>query len=273
MANFQDLNSREFDDEFANIRSLYNEAYVDDDYSGDESEDFLSDIARTASSVLTGGINAAANTGRRIASGVGTILGVNPTPVSTSGINRTSNLSATIQSPSGQRMPLSLPSNVATKQDIEILQKAVSKINGEIKAVADANNVNAKAMTKLTSEVQSVESRRLQAQKSTSVTLGKMGSALSKARNDLRKMREQNQMQMMLSMFMQPSYKVTLTTADIASIAQNNSVELEAKSSGDDNTFLMMAMMGGFGGNGGGSDSEDGGMNPMMMYLMADGAK
>ena len=83
---------------------------------------------------------------KKAVSSVGSILGVKSSPVSTAGIQSQSSLAGQLTTAGGKQVPIKLPSTVATKQDIQILQGAIQKINAEISKVA-STTTNTKTAT------------------------------------------------------------------------------------------------------------------------------
>ncbi|MBK7854434.1 MAG: hypothetical protein IPJ79_05565 [Bacteroidetes bacterium] len=267
MANYQNLN-QELEDE---IEILYNSTNDNDNYGSDDAE-FIDELLpvvnagiKAVNNIVGGGIQTAANTASRVARGVGTILGVNPTPASTAGIAGSSNLSGTINTSTGKQLPFRLPANIATKADVDIIRGAISKVNNEIKAVADANNVNAQALKKLTKEVDDIDKKHSTATKTQNTYIGKIGKAVDKLGKELKDTKQQAQMQMMMSMMMPNQIdKLTFESAPEAKVA----VPVLNTEMKDDNSMLMMMMA--MGGMGGSSDAGNNDMmnNPLMMMLM-----
>jgi hypothetical protein len=272
MANQYRLNEPEWDDE---AYSTYAE-YDDDENYGNDDESFLGGLfssgLNAAGSLLSGNPLGAV---KSIGSSIGSVLGVNPTPASTAGIQSRSNLSGQVQTAGGRQVPLKLPESVATKQDINILQGAIQKINGEIKKVAETTTTNGVALTKLSKEVKTVDDKHVSVSKKQNDLISKLGTGVNKLEKDFKILKSQEQMNMMLSMFLQPKLEsVTFATARDASGNPIHVVSDETKpfavktSKSTDNTLLllMMGMMGGEGSSGGGFG--DMGNNPLMMILM-----
>ena len=245
-----------------------NGAYYDD-------ESLLGDIGgaiksgvRTVGSILTNPIGTAG----KAVSGVGKILGVTTTPASTAGIQNRPGISGSITTTGGKRIPVQLP-EAAHKQDIQILQAAVQKINSEIKQVADTTTNNGVALTKLTNEVKTVNEKYATTTKTQNDLIAKLGIGVDKLGKDVKSMRNQEQMNMMMSLLMQPKLEsVTFKAQDGSpAILANGTAHEVSESKSTDNTLLMlmMGMMGGDeGGSSGGGMFGDMGSNPLMMILM-----
>jgi predicted RNase H-like nuclease (RuvC/YqgF family) len=163
-------------------------------------------------------------------------------------------------------LPFKLPANIATKQDIDVLRGAVTKINTEIKAVADANNNNAQALTKLTKQVSEIDGKHIAATKEQNKYISKMGRVIDKLGKDLRDTKQQAQMQMMFSLLMPPRLSnITFENDPTAGTPVNVT---DSKFAGNNEMMMMMMAMGGLG-----SDSGDVNSNPMLMFAMMNAFK
>ena len=260
MENQYQINT-EWDDDEA-YSGYYKESY---DYGNDD-EGILDDIGgaiksgvSAVGSILTAPFGAA----KAVGSSVGKILGVNTTPASTSGIPSQSNLQGKITTATGKQVPIALPPNVAAKQDINILQQAIQKINLEIKKVADTATNNGVALTKLTQEVKEVDAKHVAATKRQNDLIDKLGRGVDKLGKDLKETKSQAQMNMMLPLLIQPS--LSTLTFDATPTA-DKPVNVKTTSWNDNNSMLFLMMAMGSGGEGGGFG--DMGSNPMMMYFM-----
>ena len=198
------LNEPEWDDDpYAGYSKDY-ESY--NDYNDDD-ESFFGDIG----GVIKSGVNAVGNiltnpigTAGKAISGVGKILGVTTSPASTSGMQSSmGNVMGSITTAGGKKIPVQL-GDAAHKQDIQILQSAVQKINSEIKHVADTTTNNGVALTKLSKEVKVIDDKHVSATKKQNDLISKLGTGVDKLGKDMKSMKSQEQMNMMLSLFMQP---------------------------------------------------------------------
>jgi hypothetical protein len=250
----------------------------DESYGSDyDDESFLDDLGGVIKSgvhavgnILTNPIGAAAGA----VSSVGKILGVTTSPASTSGIQR-GNVGGSITTAGGKRIPVQVP-DAAHKQDIQILQGAIQKINSEIKQVADTTTSNGVALAKLTKEVKHVDDKHNSATKRQNDLISKLGTGVDKLGKDLKSFKSQEQMNMMLSLLSQPKLESLTFASKIGTdskpvpVLQDGTTQVDVKSSSSsDNTtlLLLMTMMGGDGNSGGGMFG-DMSSNPLMMILM-----
>ena len=239
------------------------EAYDDDDESLGS---FIDSGLNTVGRIVSGGIGNALGTAQRVGKGIGTILGINPTPASTTGIQGASNLAGSIQTNTGKNVPVKLPSSIATKQDVYILQGAIRKINTELKKVADTTTNNGVALSKLSGEVKVIDEKHIAATKKQNDLLHRLGRGVDKLEKDMKSTKQQAQMQMMMSMMMQPEIEnIKFTKGDNSNVTQDDATEYAVSTStSDDNSLLPLMLMGG----GLGGDGNDLTSNPMMMILL-----
>ncbi|KIC89133.1 hypothetical protein [Flavihumibacter sp. ZG627] len=260
------INDESWDDE------SYDVYYHDENYSVDD-ESILGSIGNAiksgvgaVGSILTGNpLGAVKNVGTAI----GSVLGVNPVPALTTGIQNTSNLAGQIITGAGKNLPFKLPATIATKQDINILQSAIARINSEIKKVADANNANGLALTRLSKEVKTVDQKHIMATKKQNEMITKLGASNDRLQKTIAKMKSQNQMNMMMPLLMQPkleSIQFEKPASGAAPVQADGTKYNVSSSASSDNSmlFMMMAMSGDEGGFG------DMGSNPMMLYFMME---
>ena len=260
----------EWDDE------SYAPYYSDESYGYDD-EGFLDDIgnivktgAGIAGNLLTGNPIGAISSGVKA---VGSILGVNTSPASTSGIQSQSSLAGQLTTAGGKQVPIKLPSTVATKQDVQVLQGAIQKINSEISRVASTTTNNGVALTKLTKEVQTVDARHTSASLKQNDLIKKLGVGVDKLGKDLKQVKNSEQMNMMFSLLLQPKLK-SITFANGADgkpvpVVGNDTTSFAVKDSKSTDTttlLLLMTMMGG--GENGGGGFGDMTNNPLMMILL-----
>ncbi len=258
MANQYRLNEPEWDEAL----EAYSD-YDDDESYDDDDEGILDSGLQAVGSLLSGNPIGAI---KSVGSAIGSVLGVKTAPASTSNIQNRSNLSGQVQTAGGRQVPVRLPETIATKQDINVLQQAIQKINGEVKKVADTTTTNGVALTKLSKEVKTIDDKHVAVSKKQNELIGKLGKRVSR-------MQSQEQMNMMLSVLMQPKLE-SITFASktgTPEIKEDGTAHAIADSKSTDNTllFLMMGMMGGGddekGGGGGFGDMSN---NPLMMILM-----
>ncbi len=274
-------NDAEWDDEPYAVYEKDYESYNDYGNGNDYDESFFSDIGgiiktgvQSVGNILTNPIGTAA----KAVTNVGKILGVNPSPASTAGIQNRGNIAGSITTAQGKKIPVQLP-GAAHKQDIQILQAAIQKINNEIKQVADTTTNNGVALTKLTKEVKNIDDKHITATKKQNELIARLGTGVDKLGKDIKVMKSQEQMNMMLSVLMQP--KLESVTFESSALPDGtprpilrDDTEVKVKSSkSTDNTLLMlmMTMMGGdssSNGTGGGGGFGDMASNPLMMIVM-----
>jgi hypothetical protein len=252
----------------------------DESYGGDDDEGFLDDLGGVIKSgvsavgnILTNPIGAAAGA----VSSVGKILGVSTSPASTAGIQK-GGVGGSITTAGGKKIPVQVP-DAAHKQDIQVLQQAIQKINSEIKQVADTTTSNGVALAKLTKEVKHIDDKHNSATKKQNELIAKLGTGVDRLGKDLKSFKSQEQMNMMLTLLSQPQLesitfasKADPTTGKPVPITQDGTA-LDVKSStSTDNTtlLLLMTMMGGSDSSSGGGGGMFGDManNPLMMILM-----
>ena len=271
------INDEAWDDE------AYAPYYSTDSYYGNDDESILGNLGNAIKSgvsavgnLITGNpLGAAKNVGTAI----GSVLGVNPVPAVTAGIQAASNLSGQIQTATGKTVPFKLPETVATKNDINILQGAIQRINGEIKKVADTTTNNGQALTKLAREVKATDDRHRAISAKQNDLIAKLGVSQDKLQKAVDNLKSQSQMSMFLPMMMGKNDEITFekrgTSGETVVADGSTTYKLE----GSDNSsllFMMMAMSGGFGGNsnnGSSGGSNDMFSNPMMMYFMMEAMK
>ncbi len=274
-------NDAEWDDEPYAVYEKNYESYSDYGNGNDYDESFFSDIGgiiktgvQSVGNILTNPIGTAA----KAVTNVGKILGVNPSPASTAGIQNRGNVAGSITTAQGKKIPVQLP-EAAHKEDIKILQAAIQKINSEIKQVADTTTNNGVALTKLSKEVRNIDDKHIVATKKQNELIARLGTGVDKLGKDIKAIKSQEQMNMMLSVLMQP--KLESVTFDAVNGADDkprpilsDGTEIKVKSSkSTDNTLLMlmMTMMGGSdsSSNGtGGGGFGDMASNPLMMIVM-----
>lgn len=255
----------------------YTAYYGSESYGGDDDEGFLDDLGGVIKSgvsavgnILTNPIGAATSA----VSSVGKILGVHTSPASTAGIQNRPNVSGSVTTAGGKKIPVQVP-EAAHKQDIQVLQAAIAKINSEIKQVADTTTSNGVALSKLTKEVKHIDDKHVSATKRQNELISKLGTGVDKVTKDLKSLRSQEQMNMMMSLLIQPQLQsVTFKGATdklgnpIPVLRDDTSVEVKSSTSSD-NTLLLLLMSGMMGGDGNsGGMFGDMGNNPLMMILM-----
>lgn len=269
------INDESWDDE------AYAPYYSTDSYYGNDDESILGNLGNAIKSgvsavgnLITGNpLGAAKNVGTAI----GSVLGVNPVPAVTAGIQAASNLSGQIQTATGKSVPFKLPESVATKNDINILQSAIQRINGEIKKVADTTTNNGQALTKLAREVKATDDRHRAISGKQNELIAKLGVSQDKLQKAVDNLRNQSQMSMFLPMIMGKDDEIKFEKRGAGeNVVADGSTSYKLEGS-DNNSmlFMMMAMSGGFGGNSsnGSSGSNDFFSNPMMMYFMMEAMK
>jgi hypothetical protein len=250
------------------IYSEYDSDYDSYGYNDDDESlgSFIDSGLNTVGRIVSGGVKTALGTAQQIGKGIGTILGVNPVPASTSGIQNSSNLTGTVQTNTGKSVPVNLPQTIATKEDVYILQGAIRKINTELKKVADTTTTNGVALSKLSGEVKQIDEKHVAATKKQNELLHRLGRGVDKLEKDLKSTKQQAQMQMMLSMFMQPEIgSVKFTKGDGSNVTQDNATDYPVTTdNSDDNSMLPLLLMGGIGGDGGGDFAS----NPLSLILL-----
>jgi len=275
MENTYQINNEGFDDE---VYSSYEAYGNDDDAYGNDDESlgsFIDNGLNAVGRIVSGGIGNAIGTAQRVGQGIGSILGINPSPASTSGIQNSSNLAGSIQTNTGRNVPVKLPGSIATKQDVNILQGAIRKINTELKKVADTTSNNGVALAKLSSEVKVIDEKHVTATKKQNELLHRLGRGVDKVEKDLKKTQQQAQMQMMMSMLMQPEIDgIKFTKGDNSAVTQDAATLYPVSAdTGDSNSLLPLMLMGGLGGDNGSGGMGDFASNPLMMILLLKGLK
>jgi hypothetical protein len=178
----------------------------------------------------------------------------------TSGISAISNLVGKLTSPSGKQVSFKLPPNVATKNDIAVLKKAVDANSGAIKANTAAIKKEAEAIVTLRKDMKDIDAKHIAATKKQNQIMDAINGRVSKLRKDLDKTKQDAQMQTMFSLLMPPKLKsLTFDAAPAANTATN----VTASKFEDNNLFLILALSGGLSGGSGSSD-----MNSMLPLLL-----
>ena len=255
----------------------YDEAFAEsDDEAYDEPGEFFNPF-----SAITQGIN---TVGRIIGGGVSgaargvQLSGVRPNLPSTSGISGMSNLLGQLTNQAGRNFQFRLPQNVATKEDVATLKKAIDAHNSELKKVSDTITRNAQETAKIAAEVNRVDTKHTKATGEQNKVLRTMGTQLSKVnkrtsqlRRELQEAKQQNMMMMLLPMMMnEPPKLETITFKEAVRTDGPTTVTASTfKSDGNDMMpLIMMMMMGGMGGSSGSGGGMDNMMLPMMLMMM-----
>lgn len=276
-------NSESFDEN-------YDESYsYDEDYdeSYDDSAEFLPFLPNPLKTISQG-----INTVGRILSSAGNVArgvnltGVRPNLPSTSGIPAVSNLAGQLTNRAGRSFQFKLPQNVATKEDIAALKKAVDAHNMELRKVSGAVTKNAQETAKIATEVNRVDAthkKATQEQNKVMRTMGtqlsRMGKRVNQLNKELKDTKQQAQMFALLPMFMNQQPELNTVTFQGATpestgpITINAGSEVKVKTNtykeDDDNTMMLLLLM--MMGGGMGSGSGSGGMDSMMLPLLIIG--
>jgi hypothetical protein len=206
------------------------------------------------------------------------LTGVRPNLPNISGIPGLSNLFGNLSNQNGKNLQFKLPPNVATKEDIATLKRAIDAHNTEIKKVGDAVTRNAQETAKIAGEVNRVDVKHIKAtqeQNKVMSTIGtqisRMGKRVNQLNKELKDSRQQSMMLMLLPMMMdkEPELETISLKSDLDPKTETSySVTRSAYKDEDDNNMmllLVMMMSGGFGGSSGGSNDM---MLPMMLMMM-----
>jgi hypothetical protein len=230
------------------------------DESYDEGAEFL------MGGLLSKGIGGAINAINRIkptfkGSGRLSIPAPNLPAGLTSGLSAVSNLVGRITSPTGKNLNFKLPQNVATKNDVAVLKKAVDASSAAIKVNTAAIKKEAEALVSLRKDMKDVDAKHISATKKQNQVMDAINGRVSKLKKDLEKTKNDAQMQTMFSLLMPPKLKaVTFEAAPGAGTSTN----VTASKFEDNNLFLMLALSGGLGG-GSGNDSNS--WLPLMLLM------
>lgn len=254
------------DDSFDN----YDESYAGNDENGEFILPFISQGLGAVNRLISGGIGAVSNGVQTAGRTIGNILGVNPIPASTSGIQGQSNLQGSVQTTNGRSVPVRLPGMIATKDDIKVVTLAIARINAEVKKVSEVTNANGVALTNLSKKTDSVDAKHIAATRSQNRIIHRMGREVDKLEKKVKEVQSNAQMTAMFSLISKPQIEsLTFNSTPTGNVATpvTNSVFKT------DMLPLIMAMSGGgFGGSGSG-DSNNMMNNPLMMILLMGGLK
>lgn len=246
----------------------------DESYGGnDENSEFLLPLISqglgAVNRLFSGGVGAVNNGVQNAGRTIGNILGINPIPASTSGIQGQSNLQGFVQTTNGRSVPVSLPGIIATKEDIRILSSAIAKINVEVKKVSDVTNANGVALTNLSKKVDGIDGKHIAATRAQNKVIHRMGRGVDRLEKKLKEVQNNAQMTAMFSLISKPQIEsLTFPTAPTDGKA---AAVTDSKFKTDMLPMIMAMSGGGFGNDGG--DSNNIMSNPLMLMLMMDGFK
>ena len=255
---------------------------IDDDESAefddddDDSAEFLPGLG-LAAPFIAKGIGGAISGVNRILSRRRSRRGKSVRPfvprpsVPNTAISGISQLFGQLRTSSGRRIPFRLPKSIATKKDIATLRKAIRTNTRNSLKNSKGVKRNISGIVQATRRIRSVDRKHTAASKTQNRVMGALNRRVRRLKKDLDETKQQAQMQMMISLLMQPELSSITVEPDSESATPFNpatgagSLSVSESDSGDDNLALILALSGGFGGSG-----NMGGMNPMMLLLLAD---
>ena len=182
-----------------------------------------------------------------------------------------SRLLGRLRTRSGRSIPFRLPKSIATQKDIATLRKAIRTNTKNALNNSKGVKRNISGIVQATKQIKSVDRKHTAASKTQNRVMGALNRRVRKLKKDLDETKQQAQMQMMISLLLQPELSSITVGPDADSPTPFNpstgvgTLSVSESDAGDDNLALILALSGGLGGSG-----SMGGMNPMMLLLLSD---